>query len=257
MALIALATYCTPENQKAGMLQRTLRSLVETVDLLRHRVFVLNNNSTDPTTLWILNEFNQYFHIYHSEENLGTARGINKAWQHRSPGEHCIKMDDDVVIHNSGWADDMEYAIKCDPGIGIVGLKRKDCWERPDETESHKKSTLQMINPKGEKWCIVEKVQHVIGTCQMYNSDLLDKIGYLYQIGLYGYDDVLAAHRSNIAGFYNCFIPHIEIDHIDPGDTPYQRWKESVSGEGGCGPQIRQLIKDYHSGVKSIYHELY
>lgn len=257
MALIALVTYCTNENQKAKFLQKTLRSLRETVDGRKHRVYIVNNASTGHLAKNIVDGYMLDFNVMHLSENIGTARGINQAWRHRRPGEHCIKMDDDVVIHNAGWADEMEYAIKCDPNIGIVGLKRKDCWERPDETEPHKKSELKMINPRGEKWCIVEKMQHIIGTCQMYNSALLDKIGYLYQPGLYGYDDVLASHRSQIAGFYNCMIPHIEIDHIDPGDTPYQKWKESVSGEGGTGPEVRQIIRDYYSGAKSIYHELY
>lgn len=255
MALIALATYCTDENRKAPMLDKTLMSLYNTVDLTKHRIFVVTNGS--PQAEKVCESYKQYFKIINLPENIGTARAINTAWQYRYKGENCVKMDDDVIIHQAGWADELEYALSCDKEIGIIGLKRKDCWERPDNRNPDYNSELMLINPKGVKWCIVEKVNHVIGTCQMYSSLLIDKIGYLYQIGLYGYDDVLAAHRSHIAGFYNAFLPHIEIDHIDAGDTPYQKWKESVSGEGGCGPEIRQLIRDYYSGTKSINQAFY
>ncbi len=49
--------------------------------------------------------------------------------------------------------------------------------------------------------------------------------------GLYGFDDSLAAVRCQVAGFYNCFYPHVNIDHIDPGTTSYQKWKEGYAGE--------------------------
>lgn len=259
MALIALATYCTEDNGKLAMLDRTLGALENTVDTSRHHIRVKDNSPAEyrGAVSQLCANYGIPFPAWEDPDNIGTARAINTIWRYRKPGEHCIKMDDDVVIHQKGWADELEYAIQCDPSIGIIGLKRKDCWERPDEVETHKKSDLIMVNPKGSKWCIVERVQHVMGTCQMYNSALLDKIGYLYQPGLYGYDDVLAAHRSHIAGFKNCFLPHIEIDHIDPGDTPYQKWKELYTSETGIGPEVRQIIKDYYSGAKPIYHEFY
>jgi hypothetical protein len=66
----------------------------------------------------------------------------------------------------------------------------------------------------------------------MYSSKLLEKIGYLYQLGgLYGFDDALASVRAHVAGFSTVFLPHIDIDHIDPGTTEYQQWKESYAGE--------------------------
>lgn len=255
MALIGLVTYCTEENKKLPMLQATLISLKRTVDLSKHRIMIFDNSEDSETARQILLMVHGYGFSYLSEgSNLGTARGINRVWKYRTQGEHCVKMDDDVVVHCDGWADQLEHAIELKPDLGILGLKRKDCWERPDETEQHKKSELTMINPKGEKWVIVEMVEHVIGTCQMYNSNLLDKIGFMYQIGLYGYDDVLAAHRSKISGFKNAFLPHIEIDHIDDGSTPYQGWKERTSG--AIGKEIREQIYKYYD-TKNVYHEFY
>jgi predicted RecA/RadA family phage recombinase len=61
-------------------------------------------------------------------------------------------------------------------------LKRKDCWEHPEHEQPDLRSTLFMLpHQSGERWIVGERVFHVMGTCQMYNSAFLDKIGYLYQ----------------------------------------------------------------------------
>jgi GT2 family glycosyltransferase len=163
-------------------------------------------------------------------------------------------MDDDVIIHQHGWADEMEEAIRREPQIGIVGLKRKDLQERPDHEERQFQSVLMMLpHAPGERWVVVERVKHLMGTCQMYNSALLDKIGYLYQPSLYGYDDTLASYRSQLAGFINVFLPHIPIDHIDPGGTPYQHWKEKDAGENA--QLVSDIVDEYIAGTRSIYYE--
>jgi hypothetical protein len=104
----------------------------------------------------------------------------------------------------------------------------------------------------GEKWIVGEIVNHVMGTCQGYSPTLLDKIGYLYQPRLYGFDDALAAARCKVAGFLSVFLPHIEIDHIDPGDTAYQGWKEKVAGEDMA--EYNRIVNGYFDGSIPIYY---
>jgi hypothetical protein len=264
MALIAMAVYCTEENKKDECLIKTLRSLQSTVDFNKHRMGLRINASTLQTA-YMLRDFcynipsrfciqealpNEEGVIY---DNIGTAKAINKVWQLRKPGEHCIKMDDDIVINSPGWIDELEEAIRRDPTIGQVGLKRKDCWEWPGHEQSDWRSELHMLpHVPGEPWQIVEKVKHVIGSCVMHSAALLDKVGYLYQPSLYGYDDVVMSHRTHLAGFYSCFLPHINIDHIDPGDTPYQDWKQKHSGE--VTQQVIDLVHEMYNGTKPIYY---
>lgn len=258
MALIAMAVYCTEENQKDELLDKTLRSLCQTADLKKHRLVLSINSKTKYTKAfieWIL-AFNGALNnvqIIHNDTNIGTAEAINKAWKLRKEGENCIKMDDDVLIHNANWIEQMEEAIARAPQIGIIGLKRKDCIESVEHEDEYFRSKLwQLPHVGGQRWVTVEEVHHVMGTCQMYSSALLDKIGYLYQPKLYGWDDVLASARSRAAGFKNVFLPHIEIDHIDEGKTPYQAWKEKHAGEDF--PLIHKLMDGYKNGTESIYY---
>jgi GT2 family glycosyltransferase len=251
MALIAMAVFDTEENRRTEYTAKTLETLYLTVNTRKHRIIIVDNGSCEATQN-LLNKAAR-IEVIRLHENIGTAKAVNKAWQLRKDGEHCIKMDNDVVIHSRNWVEDMERAIKLDPTIGIVGLKRKDCWEEPSRNDFYKSSLEMLPHVPGEPWVVVERVNHVMGTCQMFNFALLDKIGYLYQPRLYGFDDALAAIRCQVAGFYSCFLPHIEIDHIDTGATAYQGWKEKHASEDMA--EYNRLKNGYLSGTIPVYSE--
>lgn len=255
--IIAFAVYDTEENQRTPITRKCLLSLRDTVDLTKYRLFFIDNNSCQETKELLAGFVSTYGGtVITNEKNIGTAEAINLAWKERYPGEHCMKIDNDVVWHQTGWVELMAECLHRDKEIGIIGLKRKDCWERPTHLNPEFRSELQMIPQAGaERWIVVEKAKHIIGTCQMYNSSLLDKIGYLYQPSLYGYDDVMASWRSQIAGFKNVFLPHIEIDHIDNGGTPYQDWKHKHSGE--VTQQVIREVNEYLAGTRPIYYNPY
>lgn len=252
MALIAMAVYDTEENKRTELTERCLESLFNSIKWTNHRVVIVDNNSCDETKQLLLQYAGaRYIGL---QKNVGTAEAINIAWSLREPGENCVKMDNDVEFHTPNWIDQMEEVIRRNPEIGQVGLKRRDCWEYPTHENPEFRSELIMTNHKpGEKWIVVERCKHIMGTCVMHSAALLDKVGYLYQPGLYGYDDVLMSWRSHLAGFINVHLPHIDIDHIDPGDTPYQDWKHRHSGQ--YTRMVSDIVDEYISGKRSIYYE--
>jgi len=254
MTLIAMAVYSTAENQKDLQLRKTFQSLWETVDWTKHRLIISINGST-PVTSEILMDYHEMIsQVIVNESNLGTAKAINNGWKQRKSHEHCIKIDDDVVIHSPNWIEEMEEAIRREPKIGIIGLKRKDLIECTTHEDANYRSVLiQLSHEPGERWMVIERVRGVMGTCKMINSALIDKIGYLYQPSVYGFDDSMYSCRSDIAGFINCFLPHIEIDHIDPGGTEYTKWKQDHAGETFL--KANQVISDYISGKRPIYED--
>lgn len=251
MALIGMAVYCTQENNKDEYLRKTLLSLSKTVNFNNHRL-VLSVNAYTERTQKLFHEYGNMFEVIYNERNIGTAEAINKVWKQRVEGEHCVKMDDDVVINYNGWLDLMEKVVRIEPTVGQVGLKRKDCIESPT-TDGYYKSHLMMLpHNAGEPWIVVERVNHVMGTCVLHSSALLDKVGFLMQPRLYGFDDALMSFRSQKAGFINVFIPHIDIDHIDPGTSNYQKWKEKSAGEDMSN--YSSLLNQFNSGKRSIYY---
>jgi len=260
MALISMAVHDTVENGRTWMTKATMESLIKTVDFNKHRLIIIDNNSCEETKeLWQhyvnSNIFSSFLNIpmcITNSENIGTAEALNLAWKQRQPGEHCIKIDNDVVIHSAGWVDEMERVIHYDPTIGQVGLKRKDCLESPFRDDWYKSELKMLPHTPGHPWIIVEQANHIMGTCVLHSSALLDKVGYLKQPGLYGFDDCFMSLRSQLAGFTNVFLPHINIDHIDPGGTDYQKWKEASAGKDMA--QYNEDVQRYKSGELSVYY---
>ncbi len=252
MALIAMAVWDTEENGRTEYTKRTVKSLLQTVNFTRHRVVIVDNGSCQETKDFLKTVTTpDIMTVITLPENLGTAKAVNKAWELRNSGEHAVKMDNDVVIYQKDWVDVLEKAIELDNEIGIIGLKRRDCWENPNHESAMYRSELKLLGGGNDYWLPIEKVNHVMGTCQMYNSALLDKIGYLYQPRLYGFDDSLAAIRCQVAGFYNCFVPQIQIDHIDTGGDSYWDWKQKHSREDMR--TFNEIKNQYLNGTKSIY----
>jgi GT2 family glycosyltransferase len=254
MALIAMAVYSTVENKKDEYLNRTLTSLHSTVNFDRHRLILSVNCYTDRTAELIYNFDHIIEKVIYNHNNLGTAEAINLAWKLRFPGEHCVKMDDDIVIHKQGWLDELEYVAAKYPDVGQVGLKRKDCIEAPwlSDNDFYKSELIMLPHNPGEKWTMVEKVNHVMGSCVLHSASLLDKVGYLWQPGVYGFDDSFMSLRSKLSGFINAFLPYIEIDHIDPGDTPYQKWKEVKASEKWM--EYQRVVNEFTNKVRPLYY---
>lgn len=214
MALIAQCFYCTEENGKLKYAKECIQSLLETVDLTKHRVIIINQNSFDEAAKWLSNTANENtdLSIIHLKENIGTARGINLALKQRKPNEVVIKCDDDLTWGKTGWVEDMEKAIADNPEIGILGLKRDDVYG-------------EMIPDGDLLWC-----DDIMGTCTAYNPLMMDKIGGLTQLSNYGFDDTIYSVRSLAAGFKNAFLSTVKITNIDEGGTEYTEWKKREAG---------------------------
>lgn len=261
MALISCVVYDPPGEPRTELLRGCLQSLADTVDWDRHRLITINNGICaeskailDPCNFYCNNVNMPWFTIIGEGQNIGTARAINKAWQLRNPGEHAVKVDSDILFHEPGWLDKLEECVGRDPRIGQVGLKRPDLAENPwVPAGDWNHSDLHMLpHQPGQTWLVVEKVRHCMGSAVLHSSALLDKVGYLYQMGsVYGFDDGDMSARSECAGFYNCFLPNYSISHPDPGGGAYQKSKERTAGQ--YMDKFLRLREDYKSGRQPLW----
>jgi GT2 family glycosyltransferase len=261
MALIAMAVHDTVENGRTELTKKTLDGLFETVDFVHHRLFVIDNGSCEETERVIAEAYKRSaakfinpIDVIRFPKNVGTAKAINVAIKKRYKDESIVKIDNDVIIHKEGWIEDMEDVMVRMPQIGILGLKRPDLQESTFAVNLDFRSKLHEVpHQPGQRWRVVEECKHVMGTCTMINPALLDKIGYFYQMnGLYGFDDSLLCVRSQVAGFINCFLHGIDIDHIDPGQSEYSEWKNKHAGE--MLTEYARHEHAYRTGTMDIYH---
>ena len=265
MALIIMACYDTEENGRSEYTERTLKSLAQTVNWDRHRLVIVDNGSCSRTKqllndcvldMWLtMPDYTTIKpHIITNPTNLGTARAINQGIRLRNPGEYVVKADNDVEWHSAGWVDEMEAAIERDTGIGILGLKRKDIDFDANHTDpSYRSELVQLPHAPGETWITVERGPSIMGTCTMFNWRLLDAIGFMRTCGIYGFDDSLFSLRSGLAGFWNAYLPHIVIDHIDTGDNPYTQVKQQQAG--AVWDEYHKLHAAYVDGTRPVWED--
>lgn len=250
-----MVTWDTLENGRSVYTAQSLASLTKTVDFTCHRMVIVDNGS-DEESLGMIRSWAALtgVSVIENGENLGTSVALNKGLRMRMDGEHCIKIDGDMVIHDAGWVDKLEAVIERDSAYGIIGLKRKDLAQSPDAPNPTFRSTLRMLpHEPGQTWIVVEEHHDIIGSCTMFNSALINKIGYSWQIGLYGFEDCLYSIRSVMAGFKNCFLTNIEVDHIDVGGGEYGAKKESWANSAWA--EYQTIHTQYQTGERSIYYD--
>lgn len=237
MTILAMCVHCTDENDKLKYVKECLSSLLDTVDLRKHNLHIINNRSNIETTDYLLDFIrkNDVGAFHNLKTNIGTAAGINLAIKSRLPNQVVIKCDDDVKWHQSGWVEELEQVFIDNPEIGICGLKREDVYG--DFTENGK----LLIS------------DDVMGTCTAFNPLMMDKVGLMIQPSIYGFDDNLYSIRSIAAGFKNCYLPHIGITHLDEGGTAYTDWKKREAGL--YLNEVSNLINMYKTGQLSPYHD--
>lgn len=254
-ALICMAVYDTDSNNRTEYTKQAVTSLIETTNNETTRIFLIDNDSCKKTKDYLksVQRFSNVS-VFTNKENLGTAGAINIGIKYRDKDEYVVKIDNDIVIHRIGWVEEMARCFKNDPTIGILGLKRKDLPNSP-KSEQYPTTLRFLPHKEGNPWNIIEECPDIIGSCTMFNPLLLDKIGYLYQPGLYGFEDCLVSERSQLAGFYNAFYPSVEIDHIDDGKNPFNKWKQNHAGLYMA--EVNKTIGEYRDGTRSIYFNPY
>lgn len=255
MALICMAVHDTEENKRSKYTAETLQSLCETVDLEKHFLFISDNNSclrTQDIYEFLPNHLTDkaktHLIIVKNKTNLGTAGAINLGIKLREKNQVIIKIDNDCVVHEKGWVEKLEEVFNLDPTIGIAGLKRDDIPQNPNHPDPEARTILEQL---GEQ--TIEICPDIMGTCTAFNPLLLDKIGYMNQPSVYGFDDVLISVRSIAAGFRNCFFPDIKITHLDEGGDAYCDWKKREAGV--YLQEVSHLINMYKTGKLDPYYD--
>lgn len=263
---ICMAVYSTKDNGRMEYTKFTLEMLLRTVDFNKHSLIVSDNGSCKEMIKWYENEFTEMVKnssrlplkilFLYNKRNLGTAGAINKAIRYArdkyGKGQYIVKADDDIDIIKIGWVDEMEEYMRRDPAIGILGLKRFDLLQSPDNKDWPSKLYMLPRN-HGDSWLIGEQADDIIGTCTMLNPKLLDKVGYYEQPGIYGYDDGIICVKSKVLGFKNVFATPIPIRTIDTGDNAFTETKRQWAGEDM--PKYFAIRDALLAGTRDVYYE--
>jgi GT2 family glycosyltransferase len=181
---------------------RTIQALKDTGAMEQAEVVIWDNGSVDGTggMLWEMETSGglgaEHFISYGS--NIGCPRALNHilcSW--REPGQHFIKVDNDVLVTTFDWVDLMCQFLEDHPDVGMASPYYEEIETAPGRQGK--------IKRKYEDWW---EVFPVIGHCVIHRGKLLDEAGFFDVLAgdhLYGFEDLLMAHRAGALG-YKCAV---------------------------------------------------
>lgn len=262
-SIVSTCIYITESNDRLKYAVKSLNSLLETVDFTRHKLHISDNNSCADAKQFIQSYIKTFSSNFPKENiklttlkhNYGTAvaQNFGIAWRDKNT-VGVVKYDEDMLVHSSGWVDEMEEYVLRQPKIGLCTLKRVDFGESPShENPSFRTELIMLPHERGQSWLVAEKTKGAMSNIQMMTTPLLDKINSMYQPSIYAWDDADMSIRTNLAGFAIVFIPHIRITHLDDGTNPYTQEKIQIATESAMQNKI--IMDGYLSGVRPIYYE--
>jgi len=189
-----------------------LASLRNTVDLDEIDLHVIDNGSTDGTAEWLAT---QEFCVDLLEENIGCPKALNKVLSEwRKPGQHVIKMDNDVEILTQGWLDKWLDFLDNVPDVAIIGGVGGHHQDTDDNF---------LANKHGYEYLAISPM----GAFVIHSGAFMDKIGYFDVLApnhLYGFEDNILVEKAQRLKWLRCILKEIQWKHRQihkalPGDA--------------------------------------
>lgn len=271
-------------HSKARYSQACLVSLLKTT-ARPLQIINVDNGSTDDTVKVLL-EWERSARAQNIEvitlpqtENIGAVRGRNVAME-ASSGDYIVFLDNDTLIHQPRWLDDLQNFLKTHPRCGIVAPKLLFPWD-PFLIECcgcalSPQGRVAYLGRGGERNSIVhpQQIQAAISACWMMPRAIYERLGGLDEIySPVQYEDLDYCYRARAAGFEVWTNPAVELFHFEHTTTAgsddvnfryvtsrnaitfKKRWKSTFERETGMEPASfawRQLPK---YGIEEIQWE--
>jgi len=211
------------------LLQRCLYTIYKFTIGINFEVIVIDNNSQDGTSEMIEQNFPQVKLIKNSE-NRGVAPARNQGIKETS-GKYILILDADMELVDNSIKHLYDF-MESNPQAGIVGCKLVDkdfnlqfsCKRFPTplaflfrrlEFISAVKKSKTLIYHTMQDWdhSEIREVDYIIGACQFFRREVIQKIGMYDDKIFYGPEDIDFCLRIWKAGWKVYYYPLTQIIH--------------------------------------------
>lgn len=188
-----------------------------------YEVIVVDNGSEDGSGMAIKEKFHSWgkkFKIIELAENLGVAGGRNIGLKNVSQSRYTMFLDNDTIVSKKAM-EDLIFFMDGHPDVGIAG----PCLRSFDGMIQRSFKNFPGIREKFMNVIFKRDVKnveidrdiifpcYVIGACQIFRSELIDKIGVLDEKIFFGPEDADFCIRIRKSGLKVAYIPNIDIIH--------------------------------------------
>jgi GT2 family glycosyltransferase len=249
-------------HSKARYSEACLVSLLKTT-ARPLQVINVDNGSTDDT-LKVLLDWEQTARgqgiavlTLPQSENVGAVRGRNLALE-ASAGDYIVFLDNDMLIFQPHWLDELRAFLEAHPACGIVAPKLLFPWE-PFLIECcgcalSPQGRVAYLGRGAERNSITrpQRIQSSISAAWMMRRAVYEKLGGLDEAySPVQYEDLDYCYRARAAGFEVWTNPVVELFHFEHTTTAgsddvnfryvtsrnavtfKKRWKSTFENESG------------------------
>jgi GT2 family glycosyltransferase len=206
---------------------RCLRSLAA-LTYPRHRVYLLDNASTDGSWEALEREFRNQVVTISNPGNVGFSAGCNPGIR-RALADGCdyvLLLNNDCIVVDPGFLESMVTLAESDPSIGLVGGKivlwpetsrlwstggTLDFWGAERHT-GHRETDLGQYDEVAPR-------EFISGALMLIRRSVVERIGELPEAYFFGKEEWEYSTRARRAGFRLCYQPAARIAHEASNST--------------------------------------
>jgi GT2 family glycosyltransferase len=191
------------------------------------QVTVVDNGSTDGTLPYLRDL--GWIRLIENGKNLGFVRGNNIGIRAAPPDHDILLLNNDIVIPQDGWLEEMQRVAYSAGDIGIVGCRLS----LPDGRLLHAGAYMPLASFWGQQIGSLEKdvnqynaerdVQCVVGACMYVKRAVLDAIGLLDEVFFSYFEDTDYCLRAAEAGLRIVCAGGVTLIHHENVSTRINR----------------------------------
>jgi GT2 family glycosyltransferase len=222
-----LVSIIIPTRDHAEDLERCLRALFEASTWSHFEVVLLDNGSTEPATARLLAAWQarepERFRVVRYDVPFNFSTINNHAVTH-ARGRYLLFLNNDTEAITPDWIGAMvEQAQR--PSIGAVGAKLLYA----DDTVQHAGVVIGLGGVAGHShkyypasapgyFYMLQTVNNysaVTGACLMVRREVFEQVGGFDAELAIAFNDVDLCLRIAAAGYYNVYLPHVQLYHYE------------------------------------------
>jgi len=190
-------------------------------------VIVVDNGSSDGTLPYLRGL--DWITRIENPLNLGFARAVNQGIRAAPAGSDILLLNNDVVIPQDGWLEELQRVARSAGDIGIVGcrlvlpdgrLLHAGTWMDPQRLVGQQIGSLEKdVN----QYSADRPVQGVVGACMYIKRAVLERIGLLDESYFSYFEDTDLSLRAAEAGFRTVCAGGVTLIHHENVSTRQDR----------------------------------
>lgn len=215
-----------------GLTIACLKSIIskfkKELELGKLEIIVVDNGSRDASVESIKYYVSSYknIRIIENKENLGFAKGMNKASQN-AKGKYLLFLNSDTEVLDKGFMEMIKFMDE-NQKVGILGGKftNKDGSPQPSVGKFYTLFNLSLMLIGGkrigfirESPSVIKKIDWVSGGFMMISNDVFKKLGGFDEHFFMYMEDMDICYRAGIKGFDAYFYPKACVVHKGHGSS--------------------------------------